>query len=424
MVFDEVHHCHKDHPFRKLIHVTGHRDLDDCRRPKLLGLSASPATRVTSSATVSTLRELLNNLGAQSFIAVDENREELAEYQSNTELVIREVKYSLEETELRDELVTYLRICCKRLAEISDFASVPELEMFAPGRAPEDVQFDDDAVGTLIDCLSRLKPTTSSEKVTLRILSAHVNVIGQSMIALESTGRECAFHELHVLLDYSFFGSFVKASEAGLPCDRLKRMTESYLSACNGAADIVPSVNQTEEDKVITEETPIFRHLAGELINWWDNVRRDDSRMALVLVKQRTTAAALASLLGVSAELKRRGVRATYVVGHGGGSAGDGMPVARQARIIADIGRRSFDVIVATSIAEEGIDLPVCDLVVQLDAPDCVRALVQVRGRARKSGSRFVAFCRDAQQRIKLDELLKNEKLMMEAVYQIINDIR
>ena len=77
--------------------------------------------------------------------------------------------------------------------------------------------------------------------------------------------------------------------------------------------------------------------------------------------------------------------------------------------------------IVATSVAEEGVDLPVCDLVIQLDAPDCVRALVQVRGRARKSNSRFVAFCHDAGQRSQLNSLLQHERHMTDAVRQIIH---
>lgn len=421
VVFDEVHHCHKDHPYRKLIQLSGHLTLDEVRRPKLLGLSASPASRVTAAATVSTLRELLSNIGAQTIIAVQENKEELAEYQSNAELVIREVKYLPEEKELRVELVRYLRTCCERLRLVSNMASVSELEMFTSPEAFDDAKLDSDAVGVLIDGVNSLQPISRNDKVALLVLCAHVDKIGQAMIALESTGRECAFHELQVLLDSSFFGSFEKACEAGLPCDRLRQMTESYLSNCQSSEAAFSNDTGEKSDKVITEDAPIFRHLTDELITWWDNVRGGDSRMALVLVKQRTTAVALKSLLGECIELKNRGVRATHVVGHGRGAASDGMPVARQARVIAEISRRGFDVIVATSVAEEGVDLPVCDLVIQLDAPDCVRALVQVRGRARKFGSRFVAFCRDAQQRTTLDELLKNERRMVEAVNQIIN---
>lgn len=401
--------------------MSGHLSLDDARRPKLLGLSASPASRVTASATVSTLRELLNNLGAQTIIAVEENSSELAEYQSSAELVIREVKYLPEEEELRGELVRYLRTCCERLKSISNMASVSELEMFTSSESLEDAKLDSDAVGILIDGLSSLMPTSQDHRFTLRFLSAHVDIIGQAMIALQTTGRECAFHELQVLLENSFFGSFEKAGEAALPCDRLVQLTKSYLSNSQDAEAGPPGNNSEKSDKVITEETPVFRHLTDELITWWDDERRNDSRMALVLVKQRITAVALTSLLENYIELKNRGVRVTCVVGHGRGVASGGMPVARQARVIENISRRGFDVIVATSVAEEGVDLPVCDLVVQLDAPDCVRALVQVRGRARRSGSRFVAFCRDSLQRVKLDEILKNETRMVEAVKEIIN---
>ena len=110
-----------------------------------------------------------------------------------------------------------------------------------------------------------------------------------------------------------------------------------------------------------------------------------------------------------------------HIVGHGAGGSDGGMTVQRQARTLHDIQRAKYNVIVATSVAEEGVDLPECDLVIQLDAPDCVRALVQVRGRARKTGSRFIAFCHDSRQKSQLDALLVQELHMIDAVRQVVD---
>jgi len=111
-----------------------------------------------------------------------------------------------------------------------------------------------------------------------------------------------------------------------------------------------------------------------------------------------------------------------YIVGHGSGGSDAGMTVQRQARTLHDIQHGKYNVIVATSVAEEGVDLPECDIVIQLDAPDCVRALVQVRGRARKTGSRFIAFCHDATQKSQLKSLLQQERHMMDAISHIIDN--
>ena len=46
--------------------------------------------------------------------------------------------------------------------------------------------------------------------------------------------------------------------------------------------------------------------------------------------------------------------------------------------------------LVSTSVVEEGIDVPACNLVVKFDFPTTFRSYIQSKGRARKSGSRYV----------------------------------
>ena len=95
------------------------------------------------------------------------------------------------------------------------------------------------------------------------------------------------------------------------------------------------------------------------------------------------------------------------------------MTIAQQKQQIGKVRQGHFQVVVATSIAEEGLDLPVCELVVQMDPPNTVTALVQVRGRARKRGARFVALCREND--MKLNDLLHRERNMEEAVKLILS---
>ena len=76
VVFDEVHHSVKQHPYQRLLTgsprvsvspdvppVTRHHDMEYDRRPKLLGLTASPAGKSTLEDTYSMLRGLLTNIG-------------------------------------------------------------------------------------------------------------------------------------------------------------------------------------------------------------------------------------------------------------------------------------------------------------------------------------------------------------------------
>ena len=52
--------------------------------------------------------------------------------------------------------------------------------------------------------------------------------------------------------------------------------------------------------------------------------------------------------------------------------------------------------LISTSVLEEGLDIPACNLVIRFDSIMSMRALIQSRGRAaRCSGSRFIIMCND-----------------------------
>ena len=62
VVLDEVHHCTKNHPYNRLL-SDHHLSLEPGMRPKLLGLTASPAGQSTKEETLHMLQALLKNLG-------------------------------------------------------------------------------------------------------------------------------------------------------------------------------------------------------------------------------------------------------------------------------------------------------------------------------------------------------------------------
>lgn len=72
------------------------------------------------------------------------------------------------------------------------------------------------------------------------------------------------------------------------------------------------------------------------------------------------------------------------------GRASERMGVDAQAASIADF-RGSLRMLIATSIVEEGIDVPECDAVISFDHAITSRELQQRRGRARASNSAYVS---------------------------------
>ena len=82
-----------------------------------------------------------------------------------------------------------------------------------------------------------------------------------------------------------------------------------------------------------------------------------------------------------------------------------------QKDVIQELRVGTKNLIIATSVLEEGIDVSACNLVVCFDPPSNLRAFIQSRGRARKEASKFVVFV-DGDDPEKLSKWEKMEKMM------------
>ena len=61
-----------------------------------------------------------------------------------------------------------------------------------------------------------------------------------------------------------------------------------------------------------------------------------------------------------------------------------------QNEIIRLFRLKKFNILVSTSVTEEGFDIPSCNLVISFDAPTNSRSFVQIKGRARQANSKYV----------------------------------
>lgn len=142
----------------------------------------------------------------------------------------------------------------------------------------------------------------------------------------------------------------------------------------------------------------------------------------LVFVATKALCRRLAAALQARGAAARRGasssslarVQARHLVGHGT----HGHSVARQKRLLRDFETGAVNVLVATTVLEEGIDVAGCSLVVRHDAAASLTALIQSRGRARWAESRFVAITTD-QREARLDALRREEEAMAHAVLHV-----
>ncbi|KAK3688605.1 hypothetical protein B0T22DRAFT_459895 [Podospora appendiculata] len=116
------------------------------------------------------------------------------------------------------------------------------------------------------------------------------------------------------------------------------------------------------------------------------------NRRCIVFVKQRNTAMLLADLLR-QPEIKIPGVEVGVLVGNGSNDSGfDYHKVGFREQVlnILKFKRGEINCIFATSVAEEGLDIPDCNVVIRFDLYNTLIQYIQSRGRARKEGSEYI----------------------------------
>lgn len=132
---------------------------------------------------------------------------------------------------------------------------------------------------------------------------------------------------------------------------------------------------------------------AIRLVRFLESDLQPDSKV-LIFVEQRAVAVALANLLSNYPKLESKLSVGTFIglstckkVKH---SFKDVFPTTDQAQVLEDFKVGTKNLIVATSVLEEGIDVSSCQIVICFDPPKNPVSFIQRRGRARQPDSRFI----------------------------------
>ncbi|GAA5826093.1 hypothetical protein JCM11251_007161 [Rhodosporidiobolus azoricus] len=139
---------------------------------------------------------------------------------------------------------------------------------------------------------------------------------------------------------------------------------------------------------------------------------QNDEFHAIIFCQMRHHAVVLSILLNRVPSLASW-LKSKPLVGHGG----RGRPVAGEQDSANDTGMlaKELNCIVATRVAEEGLDFRRCNLVVRFDALTTLTGYIQSRGRARAASARFVVLAETGSpDAAKYLEYVKQEKAMVD----------
>ena len=140
-----------------------------------------------------------------------------------------------------------------------------------------------------------------------------------------------------------------------------------------------------------------------------DGKPQKDHRV-IVFVEQRSTAMILARIIRMWPQLEATNAQA--LVGHAGAS--DGMNIAHQMHIVRDFRNGASTVLVATNVAEEGIDIPACNVIIRFDICKSLVSFLQSKGRARAKAAVFLTLReRDNPNDTKKMEALRRSEVLL-----------
>ena len=96
--------------------------------------------------------------------------------------------------------------------------------------------------------------------------------------------------------------------------------------------------------------------------------------------------------------------------------------LTHQLKIIDEFKQKKLNILISTSVAEEGFDMPECNLVISYNEIQNIQSFIQMRGRARKKGSKFIIMVpkhKKKQMKDRLEMFLKATDVMKEIAADI-----
>lgn len=169
----------------------------------------------------------------------------------------------------------------------------------------------------------------------------------------------------------------------------------------------------------VPEAEPESFHISPKLATLFENLGQLDQPefSAIVFAQRRAVVAVLARLISLHPTTKRRFQSAPYV----GWSSyqnrdclGDLVSKDMQRDTLSEFQAGRKNLIVATDVLEEGLDISSCSLVICFDKPANLKSFVQRRGRARRKASTYVIMASTEDDKINVAKWQELEKVMVE----------
>ncbi|KAK1674807.1 RNase3 domain-containing protein [Colletotrichum godetiae] len=323
LIFDEAHHTKKNHPYARIIKDFYIKEPDKNKRPKILGMTASPVDAQTNMKVATAQLECL----LHSEIATVS--EELLSLNPNKRKIIeREIHYTALVRSSETELVQQIRALIRRN------------------------QLFDKELQWATTAMAELGPWVADRFWKLYLTD---NTIARLANRTD--------------MNYTGFDGSGK-----------------HTAAVQKLRDIIQSHNF---------KPPTLGDVSSKVLRLWDELKVRFSQptdyRCIVFVEMRLTAVLLAELFKQDG-MDLPHLKPAALIGSQSSAGLANMSFKEQLLTITKFRRGEVNCIFSTQVAEEGIDIPACNVVMRFDLYKSVIQYIQSKGRARQQDSEYLSF--------------------------------
>jgi Fanconi anemia group M protein len=340
LTFDECHRATGDYAYNYI----ADKYTQEADTPLVTGMTASPGSDKEE------ILEVCDNLGLTNFEIVTEDDPSLAEYTHDTDVDWKEVEVPDDVIEVRDHLNDVVKDRMERLQRLGAVDEAkPDMRMKKLLAARGEIQ----------------EMMNAGESAGYTAMSVHAEVmkLRHAVEIIETQGVETL---------RSYFEKLENEARSSGGSKAVKRLM--------GETKVQKAREIAEEYEGVHPKMDVLRSLV------FDELSSDgDEARVIVFTEYRDTASNLVDFLDSGA------ARPVRFVGQTNKDGDEGLTQKQQGEVLDAFREGEHNVLVATSVAEEGLDIPEVDLVVFYEpVPSEIRA-IQRRGRTgRKRAGRVV----------------------------------
>ncbi|NWU84886.1 DHX58 helicase, partial [Onychorhynchus coronatus] len=381
LVIDECHHTHKDSVYNKIMlrylqgKLSGQQDL-----PQVLGLTASPGTGGATSfeGAVEHILQICANLDTEKITSAQEGVQHLQSHVPQPRK-----QYDLCQERAQDPFGERLK---KVMQQIHQHMEMPHTSQ----------DFGTQIYEQRIVELEKRASEMFCRKT--RVCALHLRKYNDALLINDTVRMVDAFQCLQ-----QFYSTERDAKDP----------TEQFLTST------------FEENREILQALAGNKCYENPMLGKLEEILRDHfqplcASRGIVFTKTRQSAHSLLSWLQGMATLHGQHIRAAVLTGAGYSNQTRHMTQSEQQDVIKQFRTGALNLLFSTSVAEEGLDIPECNIVVRYGLMTNEIAMMQARGRARAENSVYSILAKANSKEVSRELLNEDLVKLMERAIQAV----